>query len=89
MPSIEPLIAAVSALPRPAYLILCVLVGILGRRTWFGLLGFTILSVVATPLVCALILLLTTRRDGTPRERELAAELERVLAENDRLRRRR
>ena len=78
-----------SAVPLHVYLIACLLVGLLGRRTWLGLLGFTILAFVVTPPLCALLLLLTTRRDGTPRERELAAELERVLAENERLRRRR
>lgn len=83
-----PLIAPINALPLPLYLFLCLLVGVVARRTWLGLFGYVVLSFVITPLLSGLILLLAARRAASPRELELEKELERLLVENDELRRR-
>lgn len=83
-----PVLATLAALPLPLYMFLCLLVGVVARRTWLGLFGYTVLSFVITPLLSSVILLLAARRAATPRELELERELERVLIENDGLRRR-
>lgn len=88
MTVLAPLTTLISALPLPAYFALCLLVGIVARRTWLGVFGYVVLSFVITPLVSALILLLAARRHATPRELELEAELERVLIENEALKQR-
>jgi hypothetical protein len=85
---LEPMIYCVTALPLAAYLALCLLVGLVARGTWLGFFGFFVLSFVVTPLISALILLLAARRQATPRELGLERELERVLLENEELKRR-
>jgi hypothetical protein len=47
------------------YLALCILVGILGRGRKFGFVGFLLLSVLFTPLVIIVVLLMTERKPDT------------------------
>jgi hypothetical protein len=47
------------AVPALIYLGFCVVVGFLGRRRRIGMLGFFLASIVVTPLLVLLILVLT------------------------------
>lgn len=44
------------------YLVLCVVAGFFGRRRVLGALGFFLLSVIVTPLLTIIILILTAPR---------------------------
>ena len=45
-----------------AYLILCVIAGLLGRNTKIGFWGFFFLSIVLTPLVSLALLIIASPR---------------------------
>ena len=44
------------------YVLLCILVGYLGRKREIGFAGFFILSILLSPLITALILLISGQR---------------------------
>jgi len=45
-----------------AYLVLCMIVGLLGHKRAIGFWGFFVLSIILTPLLVTLILALTSYR---------------------------
>lgn len=50
-----------------AYLILCLIVGLLGRDKVIGFWGFFLLSIIITPIVPFVFMLITRPRRRSPR----------------------
>ena len=53
------------------YIVACLAVGYIGRNRRIGLLGFFLGSVVLTPLITLLILVLTAPKKEFPRRRTM------------------
>ena len=63
-----------SPLTIVAYLVLCLMMGILGRRTRLGFFRSLLFSIMVTPLVIMLYLLLLATVDADARRKEEAKE---------------